>query len=347
MRKNSKSLDRPASNFSSQAQSASSRDKSSPLAFSFGEPETALANNMGDYLGIFANGDYYEPPISQAGLVKLTRANAHHGTIPHFRKNQLVKHYIANTVLPAEHLENAAFEFEVLGHCYFKRITNRLKQTLRFEHLPALNMRRMKKRNRFCLLRNGQKPLEFKKGEVVQLKKYDINQQIYGVPEYLGGLQSVLLNEDATLFRRKYFNNGAHMGYIFYTADAGMSVKDEESIKTQIKQSKGVGNFRSMFINIPGGKKDSVQIIPVGDIATRDEFERVKNLTRNDVLSMWRIQPALAGVMPDNVGGFGDIEKISKVYFDNEVAPLQKVFMRLNDHLAPHLHIAFESPAGE
>ncbi len=154
----------------------------------------------------------------------------------------------------------------------------------------------------------------------------------------------MLLNEDATLFRRKYYQNGAHMGYIFYTADANLDEEDEKALKEQIKKSKGVGNFRSLFLNIPGGKPDSVKIIPVGDIATKDEFERVKNLTRNDVLAMWRINGALAGILPENNTGFGDLDKITKNNYENEVVPMQQVFLQLNNVLPRSRQIRFSVP---
>ncbi len=35
----------------------------------------------------------------------------------------------------------------------------------------------------------------------------DINQEIYGVPQYVSALQPALLNESATLFRRKYYQS--------------------------------------------------------------------------------------------------------------------------------------------
>ena len=180
---------------------------------------------------------------------------------------------------------------------------------------------------------------------MIQLKEYDPCQQIYGIPQYIGGIQSVVLNEDATLFRRKYYRNGAHMGYVFYTADANLDPADEEKLKDQIKNSKGVGNFRSLFLNIPGGKPDSVKIIPIGDIATKDEFERVKNLTRSDVLAMWRINGALAGILPETPGGYGDLDKITRNHYDNEVVPQQQVFLQLNSLLPRDKQIVFEVPA--
>jgi capsid portal protein len=42
----------------------------------------------------------------------------------------------------------------------------------------------------------------------------DINQEIYGLPEYLSALNSTWLNESATLLRRCYFDNGSHAGFI-------------------------------------------------------------------------------------------------------------------------------------
>ena len=312
--------------------------------FSFGTPESVLDNNVADYAGVFFNTtlDYYEPPVSLTGLAKTLRANAHHNTIPYFLKNQLLRFYNANSVLASEDLGNAGFEYRVFGNCYFQKIYNGINGIKRLKHIPAMRVRKMKGENRYGYLSNDNTLTKFKQDEIIHLKIYDPVQRAYGVPEYFGGIQSVLLNESATLFRRKYYNNGAHMGYIFYAADAYFDEKDEARLKSQIESSKGVGNFRSMYLNIPGGKEKSIQIIPVGDIATKDEFERVKNLSRNDVISMWRIQPVLAGVMPDNAGGFGDIEKISKVYYENETLPFQKVFLQLNEQLPHAKKISFK-----
>jgi capsid portal protein len=51
----------------------------------------------------------------------------------------------------------------------------------------------------------------------------DINQEVYGLPEYLGALHAAWLNESATLFRRRYYENGSHAGFILYMTDAAQS----------------------------------------------------------------------------------------------------------------------------
>lgn len=46
-----------------------------------------------------------------------------------------------------------------------------------------------------------------------------------------------------------------------------------------------------------------------------------------------RVPPQMMGIMPNNVGGFGDIEKASKVFVRNELLPLQKRIQEFNDWL--------------
>lgn len=164
----------------------------------------------------------------------------------------------------------------------------------------------------FVLLMPGGKYLHFEEDQVENVMDYDVEQNIYGVPDYLGGM---------------------HAGFIFYTNNLNLSEADEERRQSQIGSSKGVGDFRSLSVNIPGGGDKAIQIIPVGDIATKDEFERIKNITCNDVIAARRMNPALAGCMPENAAGFGDLEKIDRVYMNNEIRPIRQFFMQVNGRL--------------
>ena len=238
----------------------------------------------------------------------------------------------------------AALDFIVFGEAYFQRLTNVIGQVLELRHLPALNMRRKVDGGFVMLLPEGRE-LEFAEDEIEHVMDYDVEQDVYGVPDYLGGMHSLLRNESATLFRRRYFNNGAHAGFIFYTNDPDLTDEDEERLRSEIEGTKGVGNFRSMFVNIPGGNEKAIQLIPVGDVATKDEFEKIKNITRADVIAAWRMNPALAGIMPENVGGFGDIEKIDRVYSQNEIRPIAQLFMQVNDSLRGDRRVAWREAA--
>lgn len=316
------------------------------LVFSIGELEPALNQpTITEYHGVYYSGyDYYEPPVSLTGLTKLLKANAHHGAIAYFIKNMAIRWLKDTSTVSVGDFSQFAFDYRVYGNAYFQVIKNRFGDILKLIHLPAVHVRRKRDANRYCYLKNYRETVDFNVGEVIHLKEYDPMQSIYGVPQYLGGVNSIILNESATLFRRKYYENGAHMGYILYTSDANLNEKDEKDLKEAIKKSKGPGNFKSMFLNIPNGKKDSVQIIPIGDFSTRDEFEKIKNITRSDILAAWRVNPALAGVIPENNSGFGDFDKITRNYYENEVLPLQRILLGVNNYIPRNLHIGFDKP---
>lgn len=311
-------------------------------AFSFGAPEQVLTENIGHYLGVFPSDDgrLYTPPVSRQGLAKLLRANAHHGAIPKFKRNLLLRDFIPSSGCSIQTMGRAGLDFVVFGEAYLYRKANLMGQVLELEHLPAINMRVKVDGGYVMLLPNG-KEEEFYESEIEHVLDYDVEQNIYGVPDYLGGMQALLLNEAATLFRRRYYSNGAHAGYIFYTNDPDLTDEDETELRTQIAGSKGVGNFRSMFVNIPGGSDKAIQIIPVGDFQAKDELEKVKNITRNDIIAAWRMNPALAGIIPENSGGFGDIEKIDRVYTSNEIRPICQLFDQLNHTLREDRRIAW------
>ncbi len=316
------------------------------LCFSFGDPEPILAGNPLDNLGSFLDlaGDYYRPPVDFAGLVKMMGANAYHGTILHFKKNMVSKWFAPSALLNRAEMQKLALNYLVTGNGYLQKLTNRFGRVTALKSLPAVVMRRGKDPDVFFKLKKSGQVVEFKPGEVIHLLEPDLNQSIYGLPEYLGGIQSVLLSEESTLFRRKYYLNGAHMGYILVTNDADLDEETAKEIEKQVTQSKGPGNFRSLYLNIGrSNAKEPVKIIPVGDIGTKDEFERIKNITEREMLAMHRMQPGLSGIIPQNTAGFGDLEKTMKVYYELEVTALQAPFLQLNDLLGREV-VRFTEP---
>lgn len=123
---------------------------------------------------------------------------------------------------------------------------------------------------------------------------------------YLSSLQAALLNESATLFRRRYYTNGSHAGYILYLTDPETSQGDVDALRQALKSSKGLGNFRNLFFHSLNGKEKGIQLIPIGEAATKDEFFNIKNVSRDDQLAAHRVLLQLMGV-PANAGGFGNM----------------------------------------
>ena len=125
------------------------------------------------------------------------------------------------------------------------------------------------------------------------------------MPEWIIALQSALLNESATLFRRKYYENGSHAGFILYMTDAAQAETDIDALRKALKDSKGRGNLRNLFVYSPTGKKDGIQVDPASEVAAKDEFNSIKNQAGDDVLASLQIPPQLMGIVPQNAGGGG------------------------------------------
>ena len=76
--------------------------------------------------------------------------------------------------------------------------------------------------------------------------------------------------------------------------DAAQNEDFVGDLRNAMKNSKGPGNFRNLFLYSPAGKKDGVQVIPVSEVAARDEFTHIKNVSRDDVLAAHRKTPISA-----------------------------------------------------
>ena len=310
---------------------------------SFGDPVQVHKSNFTDYLNVVTdvNGRYYLPPVDLGGLSKMNRANGHHGSCVYFRRNMLANSLITNNLLSYKDFKAIASDYMTFGNAYIQAKRLRNGEIYQLAHVPALNVRKMTTQNQFCYLSNG-KITEFMRDEIIHIYEYDTAQNVYGIPDWIGAMQSALLAEDATLFRRKYFNNGAHLGYIFYSTDAKLSKEAQKKLQESIKQGKGVGNFSSMFLHIANGNPDSIKIIPVGDISQKDEFEKIKNISASDILVAHRMRPGLGGIIPNNTGGFPNPNEEIKSHIDTEVRTMARSFCEINRFLTRNKKLEFK-----
>lgn len=115
--------------------------------------------------------------------------------------------------------------------------------------------------------------------------------------------------------------------------DSAQNESDVDALRKALKDSKGPGNFRNLFVYSPNGKKDGIQLIPVSEVAAKDEFSAIKNQTRDDVLASLRIPPQLMGIVPQNAGGFGSIREAAQIFVANELEPIQSRMTQLNEWL--------------
>ncbi|WII94723.1 phage portal protein [Moraxella haemolytica] len=303
-----------------------------PIAFTFGEPVAMHDREIFDYVECWHNGRWYEPPVNLHGLSKAYKSTPYLSSGIIFKRNFLANLFIPHAKLSRKAFEQIALDFIWCGNAYLEELTGVRGQVVGYRPTLA-KYTRAGKDGRFFMLHSddlGYQEHEFT-SRICHIKECDINQEIYGQPEYYAALQSAWLNESATLFRRKYYNNGSHAGFILYVNDPANDPNDIDALRQALKDSKGPGNFRNLFFYSPNGKKDGIQIIPVSEIAAKDDFGTIKNISRDDVLSALRIPPQLLGIVPTNAGGFGSIRDASEMFWRNEILPLQARLEIINE----------------
>lgn len=308
---------------------ATSRAADSIEAFTFGEPTPVLdRREIMDYAECLNAGKWYEPPISWEGLARSWRASVHHNSAIAVKRNVLVSTFKPHPLLTRSAFAQVVTDYLVFGNLFLQQVKSRLGGLLKLDPAPAKFTRHGVDLSTYWWVPSYNQ--ESQLDNVIHLMEHDINQEVYGLPEYLAALNSAWLNESATLFRRKYYLNGSHAGFILYMTDAAQQ-QDVDALRKALKDSKGPGNFRNLFMYAPNGKKDGIQIIPISEVAAKDEFFNIKNVTRDDVLAAHRVPPQLMGIIPSNTGGFGDASKAAEVFYHNEILPLQARLQEINE----------------
>jgi PBSX family phage portal protein len=302
-------------------------------AFSFGDAESVLdRRDLSSYFEVWHNGRWFEPPMPMGRLAQVFNLTPYHRSAVALKANWLVSQMVPSRWLGAEDFERFALDFVQMGNGYLQYVPNMAGRIMQAVHSPAVHMRVGVEEGVFWFINeaHGQE-FRFEPGRVFHLMQPDVAQEVYGLPEWIAALQSGLLSENATLFRRRYYLNGAHAGFVFYLSEPLADAKTAESLERVLGSAKGKGNFRNIFLNIPKGKKDGVQIIPISDVMAKDEFANIKNISRDDLLAVHRVPPQLLGIIPQNTGGFGSIGEARDSFFETEIVPIQRRMLRAND----------------
>ncbi|MRN37187.1 phage portal protein [Neisseria sp. N95_16] len=301
--------------------------------FSWGTDERV--NWLSDLWECVDNGKYYEPPINLNDLVALLRAGIHHASALQCKLNVLTATFEPTKWLSRAEFKKLAFGFLVLGNGYLQVERNRLGQPLKLKNRLGLYMRRASHKEGYYYMRRHVVCDDdfIPAGDVVHLIQPDLSQEVYGVPDYLSGMSSAELNRSATTFRRRYYDNGSHAGFIVYATDNNLNEEDWANLKQQFKQAQREGNFKNVFLRSPNGGQDGIKLIPISEVAAKDEFINIKNTTAQDMLTIHRVPPALMGVVPQAAGGLGDARTAAEVFAANEIEPIQTAFLEANEQL--------------
>lgn len=301
--------------------------------FRFGEPESVLdRRELAQYFEVWHNGRWYEPPLPMCRLSQTFNVSPYHRSAIGLKVNLLVAQQTPSRWLAADVFERWALDFLQMGNAYLESVPNLGGRIATLAHSPAIHTRAGIDPSVFWWTNcaHGEEHA-YAPGTIFQLQQPDVAQEIYGLPEWLSALQSGLLSENATLFRRRYYLNGAHAGFVFYVSEPLADQDTVDAIEKQLGSSKGVGNFKNMLVYIPKGKKDGIQIMPIADVTAKDEFSAVKNISRDDMLAAHRTPPILIGVIPQAAGGLGNVSQTRDAFYETEIVPLMRRMLRVND----------------
>lgn len=323
--------------------------------FSFGEPEQV--SNYLELVGYFQclyNGQYYDLPYSINAHAKYFYSLIYLRSALQLKANVLASCFMPSAYLSRQEFTKLAIDYLWFGNAYVEKIVGKTGKLLKLKTSPAKFTRRsLNDEYKFITspqIYETQAIHSFAKGSIFHLMQPDINQELYGVPEWLPAVQSAQLNEAATKFRLRYYNNGSHAGYIMYITDPMMAEEDVDALQESLKNSKGPGNFRNLLLYSPNGERDGLKLIPISEVTAKDEFFNIKAVSRDDQLAACRVPPHIMGIIPTNTSGFGDINSAAEVFARNEVLPLQNTFLELNDWLGveavkfTHYHTSTQEP---
>lgn len=300
--------------------------------FTFGEREPLTdSRDFLNYLQCTEYGKWYEPPINFNTLANTFSSSSYHSSPIYVKRNILTSTFIPHKYLSRQSFERIANDYLILGNCYLEKRANMMRQIDGLKPTLAKYTRRGVESGQYWYIDRNFEDHEFKKGSIWHMLAPDINQEIYGLPEYLAAINSIWLDSLATVFRQRYYKNGSHAGFILYLSNPSHNEKDIEELKKALQNSRGPGNFRNLLMYAPNGKPDGLKLIPVGEVAAKDNFSDIKSVSQDDILTAHRVPPSLMGITPKNTGGFGDPEKATRVFARNEIKPLQDRFLQLND----------------
>nr|VFJ42953.1 MAG: phage portal protein, PBSX family [Candidatus Kentron sp. FM]VFJ43618.1 MAG: phage portal protein, PBSX family [Candidatus Kentron sp. FM]VFK05638.1 MAG: phage portal protein, PBSX family [Candidatus Kentron sp. FM] len=323
--------------------------------FAFGDPEPVLENRWWDWIGVFPDtaGEYYHAPVEWKGVAQLIKINPYHASAIEYRLNQTMRWWADHSLIGRKQMRYGVMDLLVFENAYFQIFRNGFGKPTRFERLPAMAMRVGTKPGIFYRILEGGETVQYRKGEVVHLHGTDVLQSIYGVPWYLAALQAILMGEDTVLFRRKFYRNGAHAGTILVTS--GLTDQEAGLIEEKLKTGDGFKNFGTLYVNFPkqpqigpgAGRTTAknIELIPVGGISGRDDIKKIAEISREQIMAIHRINPALTGIMPSAQGGYGgDIDKIQRIDYENETQPRINVIKELNEYLPDRYPVKFGEP---
>lgn len=168
-----------------------------------------------DNLYCMDNGRYYETPVDFYGLAKAPRQSAWHESALYFKRNVLTGCFIPHKLLNRHTFSTFALDWFTslaipISNCRVIAWAARFPSNTLLRSTPGEGA----DLDQYWFIRRWKEEHTFKSGSVCHVLNPDINQEVYGMPEYMAALLAASLAHSADMFRKLYYDNGSHAGTV-------------------------------------------------------------------------------------------------------------------------------------
>lgn len=114
----------------------------------------------------------------------------HHSSPIYVKRNILASTFIPHPWLSQQDFSRFVLDFLVFGNAFLEKRYSTTGKVIRLETSPAKYTRRGVEEDVYWWVPSFNEPTPFTPGSVFHLLEPDINQELYGLPEYLSALNS-------------------------------------------------------------------------------------------------------------------------------------------------------------
>lgn len=114
----------------------------------------------------------------------------HHSSPIYVKRNILASTFIPHPWLSLQDFSRFVLDFLVFGNAFLEKRYSTTGKVIRLETSPAKYTRRGVEEDIYWWVPSFSEPTAFAPGSVFHLLEPDINQELYGLPEYLSALNS-------------------------------------------------------------------------------------------------------------------------------------------------------------
>jgi PBSX family phage portal protein len=246
-------------------------------------------------------------------------------------------------------LYNVQLDHEIFGNGYLEIVRNNKKEIAELYHIPARYTQLINKNDKMMLKQTVgttelyYKPFEGEKyqhddkmHEYIHIKSYNPNSRFYGVPDYMGAVAAMYLDNSANEFNTRRFINNALPDSIIKMYGFDKDSDAENDIKNFFQGNfKGVENAGKVLLLWAEDKeKNTIEVDKMSGEIKEASFRGLRMDNREEVLAAHGVPARLAGVeSAAKLSGGNETREQLKLFNEIVIIPKQKALARILNNL--------------